>query len=392
MKFINNEKFFNEFRPLYKKWSGQALTTQAVRAIEYLLAEFEKQTVIKRIDQISYCFATTGHETAWTFEPIEERGGRAYFVRLYWTNQRKARELGNLSAQDAVDFNGKGDVQLTGRNNYRRATKEIRKQLPSLVAEFEQRTGEKFDLEANPHQAKDWQIAFAVMILGMSQGWFTGKKLADYFNSKTKDARNARRIINGTDKAATIAKYSEGFELCLKAALEKESAQTTEQTEQPEFTEGEKPVEVQTELTKPQEQNANESAPVQEPASYNNIGFWATIKRDLMWVTGGNVTIQSAAEYGQQAQTVVPPSLLTKLAYFALAASIAYLVFRLVHFLVDRWQQKERTRLEADAQTAIDRKNIEWVKPPQPEKAHGWMDAILPVKKAPPSVVETEEE
>jgi hypothetical protein len=39
-------------------------------------------------------------------------------------------------------------------------------------------------------------------------GSFTGKKLADYFNPNLEDWVNARRIINGKDKANLIAGYS----------------------------------------------------------------------------------------------------------------------------------------------------------------------------------------
>lgn len=63
--------------------------------------------------------ATTAVETG-TFSPCRERGGPAYLIGLYWTNQAKAYELGNLSADDAVRYRGRGDVQITGRANYER--------------------------------------------------------------------------------------------------------------------------------------------------------------------------------------------------------------------------------------------------------------------------------
>ena len=47
----------------------------------------------------------------------------------------------------------------------------------------------------------------SILFYGMIEGWFTGKKLADYFGGGRYAAVNARRIINGTDKAATIAGY-----------------------------------------------------------------------------------------------------------------------------------------------------------------------------------------
>ena len=49
------------------------------------------------------------------------------------------------------------------------------------------------------------------MFRGMEQGWFTGKKLGDYFSADTDDPVNARRIINGNDKDTLIAGYHQKF-------------------------------------------------------------------------------------------------------------------------------------------------------------------------------------
>jgi putative chitinase len=49
------------------------------------------------------------------------------------------------------------------------------------------------------------------MFVGMNRGMFTGKKLSDYFSGTTEDWVNARRIINGTDRAALIAGYGRIF-------------------------------------------------------------------------------------------------------------------------------------------------------------------------------------
>ena len=65
----------------------------------------------------------------------------------------------------------------------------------------------------------DKALAAQVMFAGMSQGWFTGKKLSDYFKDGKADWKNARRIINGTDKADTIAGYGKAFYRALQAAV-----------------------------------------------------------------------------------------------------------------------------------------------------------------------------
>jgi hypothetical protein len=53
------------------------------------------------------------------------------------------------------------------------------------------------------------------MVYGMQKGIFTGKKLGDYISNVKTDYINARRVINGTDRATTIANYAEDFEIIL---------------------------------------------------------------------------------------------------------------------------------------------------------------------------------
>ena len=60
--------------------------------------------------------------------------------------------------------------------------------------------------------------AYRIMSLGMYQGFFTGRKLSDYINDTKKDYVNARRIINGTDRAQ-IADYATSFEQVLTDSL-----------------------------------------------------------------------------------------------------------------------------------------------------------------------------
>jgi hypothetical protein len=52
----------------------------------------------------------------------------------------------------------------------------------------------------------------------MAAGIYTGKKLSDYIGNGKRDYVNARRIINGTDKAQQIAAIAESFRSALIAA------------------------------------------------------------------------------------------------------------------------------------------------------------------------------
>ena len=57
------------------------------------------------------------------------------------------------------------------------------------------------------------------MVLGMTEGWFTGKRFASYLPAKgpatTVQFTSARRIINGIDRAEKVA----GYAMSLQAAL-----------------------------------------------------------------------------------------------------------------------------------------------------------------------------
>lgn len=156
----------------------------------------------------AYALATAYHETAHTMQPIEERGGERYFFRMYdIKGQRpaKAKELGNIYPGDGVLFRGRGYVQLTGRANYSKAAKE---------------TG--YPLEGNPDLAKRPDIAALIMRTGMEQGWFTTRKFAHSLPTEGSATHrqfiDARRIINGRDRADDIADYALQFQDALRGA------------------------------------------------------------------------------------------------------------------------------------------------------------------------------
>lgn len=191
---MNLEKFFEGIRPIF----GGKLNTSQVEAIEWAFADMEKQTHPRAY--VAYALATVFHETARTMMPITEYGGRSYFDK-YEPGTKIGKNLGNTQKGDGWLYRGRGYVQLTGRRNYAFAGKQLG--LP---------------MEAKPDIALNRDVAREILRHGMLEGWFTGKRAGDYLDSRPPDYRNARRIINGVDKADLIADYAKQFERALKGA------------------------------------------------------------------------------------------------------------------------------------------------------------------------------
>ena len=93
-----------------------------------------------------------------------------------------------------------GYVQITWLENYEKA---------------EQALKDNYDLDTPcveyPHRMLEDEPAALVLFDGSINGWFTGARLGNYFNETTDDPYNARRVINGVDKAELIAGYHRAF-------------------------------------------------------------------------------------------------------------------------------------------------------------------------------------
>lgn len=172
---------------------GGKMTAAQVEGVRELLAATEGLDLHDR----AYLLGTTALETAWTMQPITERGARAYFNK-YEPGTRLGQRLGNTRPGDGWLFRGRGYVQITGRANYLRASQKL-----------------GVDLIAAPDDALKPSVAARILVRGCLEGWFTGKKLADYATYE-----DMRRVVNGTDRAGEIAGYARSFEAALRA-LEK---------------------------------------------------------------------------------------------------------------------------------------------------------------------------
>lgn len=182
---ISNNLLFNWESAKYVLFGAQYSQLQ-VDSINAILRECKNQAILD-LRHIAYIFATAYHEAydydgkstgrAQRLVPITEKGSDKY-----------------LKSKKYYPFIGRGFVQLTWEANYK-------KYYPHIKARF------NVDILKHPEALLNPQISAFVLVHGMKYGLFTGKSLSDYFNRKDNDPRNARRIINGKDKAEQISNY-----------------------------------------------------------------------------------------------------------------------------------------------------------------------------------------
>ena len=146
----------------------------------------------------AYALATAGHETNYTMQPVRE---------AYWLSEKWRRNHLRY-----YPFYGRGYVQLTWKENYQRADREL---------------GLGGSLNANLDRALEPEIAAKIMVRGMQEGWFGADKSGKVHtlvrhlkegNTGTKaQFTSARQIINVMDKAAKIADEAIKFQTALQA-------------------------------------------------------------------------------------------------------------------------------------------------------------------------------
>jgi putative chitinase len=183
---IHRDYFFGSVR--FYLTATQSLTHDQVNGLSALLEYYDSVGIEGTGDfedrEFAYILATTWHETACTCQPIAEYGKGA------------GKPYGTASGPYKQVYYGRGYVQLTWYDNYLMQDEKL---------------GLNSELVKKPDLALDPDIATQILFGGMRAGDFTGKKLADYFTESATDWYNARRIVNATDQATTIAGYAEKF-------------------------------------------------------------------------------------------------------------------------------------------------------------------------------------
>jgi hypothetical protein len=204
MSGLNKKAFYATVRARLGK-----LTGDQVRGTEHILNAIGGAPLAHQ----AYMLATAWHETAATMLPIKERGGHDYFTKLYdvaGDRPKTCIAYGNTCAGDGPKHCGRGFVQLTWKVNYDKADAALAK--AGLII--------RGDLLANPDLAMLPDLAAFIMLHGMRDGWFTGKKLSTYLPAEGVATKQqyiaARKIINGTDRADLVEDYAQVFERALR--------------------------------------------------------------------------------------------------------------------------------------------------------------------------------
>ena len=188
-----NAEFFSEVRKRFGR-----LSQAQVDGFNIILKAAEG----RQISHIAYILATAWHETDKTMQPVRETLAKTDAQAV--ARLEKAWKAGKLPQvkipywrydDTGRTWLGRGYVQLTHKDNYRRAA--------AMVG---------VDLLGNPSLAMRPDIAAKILVEGCAVGLFTGKPLSNYLPG---DYVNARKIVNGLDHAFEIAADAEGWESAL---------------------------------------------------------------------------------------------------------------------------------------------------------------------------------
>lgn len=170
---MNKEQFY--IKVVTNLFNGN-LSERQQSGLECIIDEWEKQNN-SDMRQLAYILATIYHETGRKMQPVKEYGNEEF-----------------LRSKKYYPYFGRDLCQTTWKYNYEK------------VKNFS-----GIDVVSNPDLIGQMPLAAQVAIEFMIKGYYTGKKLSDYFNDTKEDALNARRIINGLDCAEKVLAYYHNF-------------------------------------------------------------------------------------------------------------------------------------------------------------------------------------
>lgn len=208
------QPFFDAIRPTF----GGSLTTSQVAGMERIENAFYLYGD-RNLETLAYILATSFWETGKAMMPVKETQFPGQPVP---TDAEVIARLDRAFAQGKLPwvkkpywrtgFFGRGDVQLTHEANYNG---------PVRTAVMEEFKG--LDIHAQPGLVLGPQVSAFILVKGTMEGWFTGRKLANYIDNLDESDKEdllefieARRVVNGLDKAKEIGNLALSFEKALK--------------------------------------------------------------------------------------------------------------------------------------------------------------------------------
>ena len=213
---MSTKRFFATIRPMFR---GGKLDQSQIDGINMTLEEIKRSKPRVSRQGAASILGQSFWETGQKMQPVAENlmysaaGLRTTFGKYFKTddiakkyeknpvaiaNRVYANRMGNgdESSGDGWKFRGRGDIQITGKDNYQR--------MSGVVG---------VDLVSDPDRALDPAISKKIMVIGMRDGMFTGRSLEDVAepDDMNPDFINDRGVVNGRDKASKIATFCAVF-------------------------------------------------------------------------------------------------------------------------------------------------------------------------------------
>jgi hypothetical protein len=201
MTAINRKIFFDRWRLVHGP-----LAQSAVDALGLFIDHWEGRGG-GDLRWLAYAMATAHGEVGKALKPVREgfkdndaaaRAHVAYLLKI----GKISRNYALPDAETGHSYYGRGFVQITHKDNYSRLGQAL-----------------GLDLVNRPDLALEPGVAVRILFTGMERGLFTSLRLASYFLGGKEDWLNARRIINGMDRASEFAALGRGYHAMLKDAV-----------------------------------------------------------------------------------------------------------------------------------------------------------------------------
>ncbi|NRG17919.1 hypothetical protein HPQ64_09485 [Rhizobiales bacterium] len=194
---FDRKTFFDRVRqPVF----GGGLGESAVANMDAILGYWFENHGHNPPAQLAYVLATVLAEVGRNMAPAREGFADS-------DEEARRKLMGRAYAQPAGPYDhayyGRGYVQLTWLANYRKQSDKL-----------------GIDFVKDPDKVLEPEYALRILVEGMLDGDFngTGEGLGHYVNQTKRDFVEARRTVNGLDRAHEIAGYANAFLMAIEAA------------------------------------------------------------------------------------------------------------------------------------------------------------------------------